>query len=79
MVPDVQSLWLLLLDCASARANYMTRVVELGSARSFCEAHDVGIWKCLEEILQNPLAQAGETKNFRFIAHGIGRDWLEKC
>ena len=41
VVPDVQSSWLLLLHCASARANYMTRVVE--PARSFCEAHDVGI------------------------------------
>ena len=31
------------LHCASARANELTRVVEAGSARLFCEAHDVGI------------------------------------
>ena len=75
MVPDVESSWLLLLRCASARANYMTRVVETGSARSFCEAYDVGIWQCLEEILQNPLAQVGETKNFGslpIVLGGIG-------
>ena len=72
MDPDVQLSWLLLLHCASARANYMTRVVEPGSARSFCEAHDVGIWQCLEEILQNPLAQAGETKNFGSLPMVLG-------
>ena len=41
----------------------MTRVVEPGS-----EAHDVGIWKCLEEILQNPLQGHPETPFLRAAA-----------
>ena len=57
----------------------MTRVVEPGSARSFCKVHDVGNWECLEEILQNPLAQAGETKNFGSLPMVLGRIGLRSA
>ena len=39
-VPDVQSAWLLLLHCASARANHQLRVVRPGLVESFAESQD---------------------------------------
>ena len=44
-VPDVQSAWLLLLHCASARANNQLRVVR-PEVKSFAESHDQGLWRC---------------------------------
>ena len=41
MVEDVQSAWLLLVHCASARANCVARVVEPQMAAAFCR--DVGV------------------------------------
>ena len=51
-VPKVQSAWLLLLHCASARANYQFRVVRPGLVESFAESHDQGLWRCLCAILE---------------------------
>ena len=47
-----QAAWLLLVHCAAARANYVARVVEPGSAEHFCRRHDAGLWQCLCTILQ---------------------------
>ena len=44
LVKDVQSAWLFLVHCASARANCVTRVVEPQTAEAFCRRHDVGLW-----------------------------------
>ena len=41
-VPDVQSAWLLLLHCASARCNFQLRVVRPELVNSFAESHDQG-------------------------------------
>ena len=49
---DLQSAWLLLLHCASARANYFFRVVDPGSSVDFARAHDDDIWQCTCDILQ---------------------------
>ena len=45
---------LLLLHCASARANYQLRVVRPGLVESFAESHDQGLWRCLCAILEVP-------------------------
>ena len=42
-VPDLQSARLLLLHCASARANYLFRVVEPQAVVEFARSHDYGI------------------------------------
>ena len=52
LLHDVQAAWLLLVHCAAARANYVARVVEPGSAEPFCQRHDAGLWQCLCAILQ---------------------------
>ena len=54
-VHDVQSAWLLLLHCASARANYQLRPVLPDATADFATTHDAGLWRCLCSILQfNP-------------------------
>ena len=44
MVSDLQSSWLLLVHCASARADHISRVVEPEAAEDFCQRHDAGLW-----------------------------------
>ena len=50
-VQDTQAAWMLLLFCASARANYVTRVVAPALAREYAQAHDEALWQCLCQIL----------------------------
>ena len=50
-LPDLQSSWLLLLHCASARANYYLRVVPPVLAEEFAREHDQSLWRCLCRIL----------------------------
>ena len=50
-VPDVQSAWLLLLHCASVRANYQLRVE---CVLEFARAHDENMWRRLCTILEVP-------------------------
>ena len=40
---DHQTSWLLLLHCASARANYH-------GAREFCKKHNLSLWSCLQNF-----------------------------
>ena len=53
-VPDVQSAWLLLLHCASARANYQLRVMPPECVLEFARAHDENMWRGLCTILEVP-------------------------
>ena len=52
MVSDLQSSWLLLVHSASARANYISRVVEPEAAEDFCRRHDAGLWRCFCACMQ---------------------------
>ena len=52
LVPDVQSVRLLLLHCASVRANFQLRVVRPSAAENFARIHDAGLWRCLSHLLQ---------------------------
>ena len=47
-VQDLQSAWSLLVHCASARANYLLRVVTANYARS----HDDGMWSCFCRMMR---------------------------
>ena len=53
-VPDVQSAWLLLLHCASVRANYQVRVLRPDAVEQFARTHDARVWQCLCNILKIP-------------------------
>ena len=53
-VPDVQSAWLLLLHCASARVNYQLRVMRPECVLEFARAHGENMWRVLCTILEVP-------------------------
>ena len=50
-VPDLQCAWLLLLFCASTRANYMLRVVHPEFSHGFAARHDSRVWSTLTRLL----------------------------
>ena len=50
-VPNLQSAWLLLLNCASPRANYYLRVLPPSQSAGFAAAHDENIEQCLRRLL----------------------------
>ena len=49
---DVQAAWLLLLFCASARANYWLRTVQPEFTEDFGRMHDENVFRCLSRMLQ---------------------------
>ena len=51
LLPDVQSAWMMLLHCASARANYHLRVIRPELALQFATTYDQHLWGCLCQIL----------------------------
>ena len=51
-VPDVQGAWLLLVFCASTRANCFLRAVAPEFTLEFAERHDEQVFKCLSKVLQ---------------------------
>ena len=50
-VPDLQCAWLLLLFCASTRANYMLRMVHPELSHGFATRHDSRVWSTLTRLL----------------------------
>ena len=75
LLQDVQASWLLLVQCAAARANYMTRVVEPGATHDFCDRNDVVLWQCLSQIMQIPTTQPDdvrETASMPMVLGGLG-------
>ena len=50
-IPDFQSAWLVLVWCATAKANFWLRTVPPEWAQAFAEAHDRGLWQCLCAIM----------------------------
>ena len=75
LVADLQASWLLLLHCASARANYLIRVVESGAVAQYASRHDEGLWNCLCAILkvdfhQTPLIR--DTATMTLVLGGMG-------
>ena len=54
-VPDVQAAWLLLLYCASTRANFFLRTVAPELTLEFAQRHDEQVFKCLSKVLQTEM------------------------
>ena len=71
LVADLQSSWLILLHCASAKANYLLRVVEPQSVAAYDRA---GIWACLCTLLHQSLAEQRhqEWGQFAIGLDGVG-------
>ena len=71
-VPNLQSSWLLLVHCASARANYLLRTVCPDSVRRFAEAHDRGLWECVCTLLNIPNEQDQSTRDTATLPLSLG-------
>ena len=71
-VHDVQSAWLLLLHCASARANYQLRSVPPNATADFASTHDAGLWRCLCSILQLDPAQPDSIHETAIVPLSLG-------
>ena len=50
-LPDLQSAWLLLLNCAAPRSNYTTRTLPPTLAENYARKHDAGVWGVLAQLL----------------------------
>ena len=72
-IQDVQSAWLILLHCATARPNYSLRPALV---RRFAENHDARLWRCLCQILHIPEGQceatARTTNTMPLVLGGMG-------
>ena len=73
LLEDVQASWLLLVHCAAARANYMTRVVEPGATRDFSERNDEALWQSLCQIMQMSPTQAEDIRLTASLPMVLGR------
>ena len=50
-VGDLQSAWLLLLFCASPRANYLLRMLPPGATQALARERDTAVRACLAALL----------------------------
>ena len=83
-VPDLQSAWALLLHCASARANYLLRVVKPAATKQFAKRHNEGLWKCLCRPLAvgsraEPRSKSGSVNAIESGRHGVERRCQSGC
>ena len=79
-VEDVQSAWALLLHCASARANYLLRVVRPELVRDFAARHDSSLWTCMCEILRVDFGEcSANARNSATVASSVGRCWSQRA
>ena len=78
IVPDVQSAWLLLLHCASTRANYMLRVVRPEWALDFAQAHRSRSVGMFVQHFGGACWRGVNRTNVHHASNGIGRSWVEE-
>ena len=66
--------WLLLLMCASTRANFWLRMIRPDQTLQYAERHDAAVWGCLCAILGSPgvPADAQVTASFPLSMGGLG-------
>ena len=62
MVIDLQSGWLILLHCASAKANFLLRV-EPQSVAAYARTHDEGVWTCMCAFLNINITQEEDIRS----------------
>jgi len=67
-LPDPQCAWLVLMYCASARANHLLRTVPPGEVLEYAHEHDRCMWACLHAILGNPGLDAAATARAQALA-----------
>ena len=71
-VQDVQSAWLILLHCASARAKCYIRALHPAATSAFAAAHDARLWQCLCSILQLDPVQVDVVRETATVPLSLG-------
>ena len=72
LVQDLQTAWLLLLHCASARVNYLMRAVSPDSTAEFAQSHDEALWQCLCLILRIDPTEPLEVRDAAAVPLSLG-------
>ena len=73
LIQDLQSAWLLLFHCASARANYQIRAVCPAAVELYAQTHDEDFWQCLGRILHIDRAKcSNEVRESATLALTLG-------
>ena len=72
-IPDLQSAWLVLLFCASTRANYLLRALHTAATQDFASVHDNASRACLSHLLDNALSDdRWDLASLPFYLGGLG-------
>ena len=71
-VKDLQSAWLLLSHCASARANYHIHSVDPVRTAEFAQVHDDGVWHCVCNLLQIEPTRAAYVRDIASLPLVLG-------
>ena len=77
-VQDLQSSWSLLVHCASARSNYLLRVVTPESVANYARLHDDGMWRCFCRMMRIDPTQEEDIRSMAgmpLILGGLGLLW----
>ena len=66
-LPDLQCAWLLLLFCATPRAQHLLRTVSPSQSAAYAEAHDRAVWDTLQALLGERGAAWPEARRLAFL------------
>ena len=81
-LPDLQCAWLLLLFCASPRANHALRTLPPSEAAPYARGHDQAVWEALQQCLggvaQTDAAHAWSLASLPAIYGGLGLQSAER-
>ncbi|CAK0910881.1 unnamed protein product [Prorocentrum cordatum] len=72
-LPDLQCAWLLLLLCASPRANHLLRTLPPEEIAEYTRGHDGDMWATLRRLLGDPAMSQDEERRARALAAMPGR------
>ena len=62
-VPDLQAAWLLLLFCATPRANHLLRLLPPSVAAGYAKVHDADVWHTLCDLQCHPQLKAARPQS----------------
>ena len=68
LVPDLQTAWQLLVQCAGPRCNHLLRTLPPSQAQGYAAAHDEAMWNAAQELLGRPHGTTEELHLARLLA-----------
>eukprot|EP00973_Karenia_brevis_P043393 6013763-Karenia_brevis.AAC.1 len=73
-LPDLQSAWLILNLCCSARANHLLRALPPSLSRAYSVAHDEAMWETCKQLVALGAERSTEHDVARAVAGLQGRE-----